>query len=326
MFTRLLVPLDRSSLAEQALGRAAAIARASHAEIELFMVHEPLPLVEFGGTPWDGTTFADDERYLETIAHELADGSIVSVGHSVVRGVPADAICERARAVGADLVVMTSHGRTGLSRAWIGSVADAVVRRSGIPVLMLRPIEGAPGRRAAHHLFKKILVPVDGSATALAVLPAAAALARCSDAHVVLVRVVEPVPVVPIDSDMGIGYSAMVPDREATRRLVDDATAHLAAVGRSFGEMEKLVVETQVVVNNVARGILDFAAAHEVDAIAMTTHGRGVTRLLLGSIADKILRAGGLPVMLKRPVDASDDVTELASEPEALTVPTVAPA
>ena len=96
----------------------------------------------------------------------------------------------RAREIDADLIVMTSHGRTGLSRMWLGSVADGLIRHSRVPVLLLRPIDAAAPRPFAHGLYKHILVPFDGSAASEEVLPAALALAKCGSARISLLRVV----------------------------------------------------------------------------------------------------------------------------------------
>ena len=179
MFTKVLVsPLDRSPLAEQAIGRAAAIARATSATIDLLLVHEVFG-TRFSGSPAaDADTLAGQHRYIERIAAELCEGASLTVTGGVHEGRAAATICERAREIGADLIVMTTHGQVGFGRMVLGSVADEVVRNSTTPILLLRPIENANDRRAAHHLFKRILVPLDGSESAAAIEPAAVALAR----------------------------------------------------------------------------------------------------------------------------------------------------
>ena len=179
MFKRVLVPLDGSALAEQAIGQAAAIARSAAAEIDLVLVHQPFPFDNVGDAKRLDALSNEEHRYIESIAAEITSGSSVPVTHTIMRGEATEMICRRVEDVEADLVVMTSHGRTGLSRAWLGSVADSVVRRSTAPVLMLRPIEGKTRRDAAHHLFKRVLIPVDGSAFSTEVFPAATSLAKC---------------------------------------------------------------------------------------------------------------------------------------------------
>jgi nucleotide-binding universal stress UspA family protein len=91
-------------------------------------------------------------------------------------------------------------------------------------------------------------------------------------------------------------------DEIATRALVDRATDDLREVARALAEQGVHGVESKVLVEpRVGRAIVDFARQHQADAIAMSTHGRGATRLLIGSIADKVLRGTHLPVLLRRP-------------------------
>jgi nucleotide-binding universal stress UspA family protein len=313
MFRKLLVPLDRFSFAEQALGQAIAIARASNAELDLALVHQPFPLGGFDDAPWSAALWNDEREYLESVAAGATSGSSVPVTHALLRGEPVQMICQRIRDVHADLVVMTSHGRTGLSRAWLGSVADGVLRHSTVPVLVLRPIEGATRRAAAHHLFKHVLVPVDESVFSTEVLPTATSLARCSNARMTLLRVVQPVPLVTLELDGTYTYSPRLVDNPATAQLAGEAEARLAEIARRVHEESGLEVAAQVVVESrIAQAIADFANAHAIDAIAMSTHGRGASRFLLGSVADKVLRASELPLLLYRPVAvrARTDTTE----------------
>lgn len=302
MFKQILVPLDRSVLAEQALGRAAALARSSHATLDVVLVHEPLPFAAYSDVPWNAAQWEEEQRYLDSIVQELVSGAAISVSHSVLRGSTVDMICERVHEVDADLIVMTSHGRTGINRLWLGSVADGVIRRSGIPVLLLRPIEKKT-KRDATRPFAKILVPLDGSTLALDALTSATDLAQSSSAKIVLLRVVQPVPLVPVEAGLPFTYPAVIPDQVATDQLVAEVEKEVTEVARRLRVESGLQVETVVVVeSNVAQAIIDFARAHAVDAIAMSTHGRGASRLLIGSIADKVLRASELPMLLHRPL------------------------
>ncbi|MGH9886846.1 MAG: universal stress protein [bacterium] len=302
MFTKLLVPLDGSAFAEQAIGPAAAIARASQAAIELVLVHDPLAFGGLAEVPGEANTPAAERKYLTTIARELRDGASVPASHAVLQGAPADRIGEQVRAVNADLIVMTSHGRTGLSRAWLGSIAHGVLRQASIPVLVIRPADEKVGRLETRHLFKRIMVPLDGSALAPEILPAAKALARCNNATIIVLQVVQPVPLMTVDVDFSLMSYPLAPDTEATDGLVDAAKQQLAHVAATLAD-EGIAVETEVVVAaHVARAIVDWARGSRVDAIAMSTHGRGASRLLLGSVADKVLRASDVPMLLQRPV------------------------
>jgi nucleotide-binding universal stress UspA family protein len=242
----------------------------------------------------------------------------------MLSGEPVEMICRRAHDIGADLIVMTSHGRTGLSRAWLGSVADAVVRRSTIPVLMLRPVDTTPtDRLAASQLFRCILVPIDGSESARGILDAAAALAQCSAATIVLLRVVPHVPkVIAYDMHEPLIFPPTIPDTEATEQVVQDVTRQVDELARSVRERGNVKVEAHVIVGDrVAESIIGFARGHNADVIAMSTRGRGVSRILLGSVADKLLRASGLPMLLRRPAEVrdADSVDDDAAQLPAIT-------
>lgn len=308
MFRKLLVPLDRSSFAEDAIGRAVAIARESHAAVDVVLVHKPLFLAGSRDAPWDIEQWNDEHKYVETIAEEISSGGAVATTHAVLRGDAVEMICRRSHDVDADLVVMTSHGRTGFSRSWFGSVADGVLRRSAIPVLILPAVTTKTDRRAAHHLFKRILVLVDGSALSMEILPSASALARCSSAGILLLRVVQPATVIALNAATAFMYPPMIYDEAATQCAVDEAKQQLSDVARTLAVQGIDDVKTDVIVASlVPRAILDFARGHRVSAIAMSTHGRGASRLIIGGVADKVLRASGLPVLLSRPVVVGDE-------------------
>ncbi|MEO8621441.1 MAG: universal stress protein [bacterium] len=306
MFTKLLLPLDRSALAEQAVGRVGALARACGAEVDVVLVHETDQFAAFGEEhQLESVQIKAEEQYVQDFAREIASSVGVSTSHAVLRGEAVSGIIARARQIGADLIVMTSHGRTGFSRAWLGSVADGVIRNSCIPVLMQRPVEGVALDHASTE-FRTILIPVDGSPEALGIIDAAATLARSSGARIVLLQVVPPVPLVTADAAIGYVYPTPIPDEVATAGLVTDVNHHLAGVARMLAERGCAnVTQKAVVSSGVARAVLDVAHSIGADLIAMSTHGRGASRLLIGSMADKIVRGSGLPVLLRRQSAAS---------------------
>jgi nucleotide-binding universal stress UspA family protein len=317
VFKTLLVPLDGSALAEQSLGQAAAIARATGAEIDVVMVHQPRARDGYGDAPDDDRAWNDEHGYLETIASELVAGGSIRVSHSMLSGDPEEMISRRAADIEADLIVITSHGRTGFSRTWFGSVADGLVRRGPAPVLILRPIEGDARRSAAHHLFNHVLVPLDGSALAADVLPTAIDLARCSSARITLLGVVQPMLSSPYDPAGLLPYSVVLRDDSFTERLVEEAAKDLKALSAGLAADGLPSVDAHVVVaENVANGIVEFARSHEADVVAISTHGRGTSRYFVGSVADKVLRASRLPILLRRSVSAVASA-RLAALPDA---------
>jgi nucleotide-binding universal stress UspA family protein len=304
MFRKLLLPLDRSSLAEQAIGHAASIARESGASIDIVLVHEPFPFSGYADLPWDGDETAE-QKYLEAVADELRSGAQVNATCSVLRGAPAAMIIRRAHEIGADLIVMTSHGRTGFSRSWLGSVADAVMRKSSVPVLMLRPEHGTTNRRATGRGIKRVLIPLDGSTLATGVVSAATELARAAHASITLLRVVPIVPIVmAYEPTLPVTTLPVVPDDAATQQLLDDATTELGLLAQRLHEDTGITVDAHAVVSgHTPQAIVEQAEARDIDVIAMSSHGRGASRLLLGSVADKVLRSSRIPVLLYRPVE-----------------------
>ena len=210
MFRKVLVPLDRSPLAEQALDIAAEIAHASQASMDVVLVHQPKILGVRIDEQFNVAMWNEEEKYTAAIVSEMETQQKVAASHAVPSGHPVEMICARAHDVGADLIVMTSHGRTGLSRAWLGSVADGVVRQSRVPVLMLRPAGGELPRGNVRPLLKRILVPLDGSALSASILDVASDLARCLKARVM------PSPHRAADSVRGFGTDHRIdgsPDR-----------------------------------------------------------------------------------------------------------------
>ena len=221
MFTKLLVPLDNSPLAEQALPTAQSIARSAGAAMELVYVHQPQPFAGYGDAPWNAARRSSEESYVCAIADEVRKGANVNVEGSLATGAAAEGICARALDAGADLIVMTTHGRTGMSRAWLGSVADGVVRQTPIPVLLLRSAEAKGRTKTERASFKRVLVPLDGSPASEMILAPAAALAAADGGRLIIVEVVPPIPLVVPDVTMSYGTSPMIPDPEAT-----DAAVH----------------------------------------------------------------------------------------------------
>lgn len=300
-YRTIMVPLDGSDFSRQALPPAADLASRTGARVRLVCVHTGLPPGP-GGTVPEELARADDElaeeqrAMLESAAEELRSrGLEVEVG--LERGSVVGEL-ERVAGEEADLVVMATHGRGPLTRLWLGSTADGLVRRCTEPVLLVRPredaAEGGPERPVVRHL----LVPLDGSRVARSVLGPARELAGATGARVTLLRVVQPV--------MGPGFGPpdfpQGVDAVATATAEEDAAARLE---RTADELREAGLEVAVEVTrspDAARAILEAASELDADATAMATHGRGgIRRLLLGSVADKVLRASEHPVLLVRP-------------------------
>jgi nucleotide-binding universal stress UspA family protein len=297
----ILVLLDGSSVAEQALPVAAELARRTGAALRLVHVHTPIAAdpIHVEGLPVIDEHMRSlgrqhEQAYLEQVRGRLRSG--VAASAALLDGPVATAVAAFASANTATHIVMTTHGRGGLARAWLGSVADALVRVSQVPVLLVRPESGSvPGA------FRRILVPLDGSAVAGTILEHAGALARLdTDSEVILLAVVQP-----IDSAMWIpdmGFATSVVGDDVTAELERHARAYLNGVSRRL-EASGVRVRTRVqVATAVSLAILDVARDEQADIIALTTHGRsGIRRLALGSVADKVVRGSHVPILLFRP-------------------------
>ena len=300
MFKRLLVPLDGSDFAEQALPRAGAIARKSNATVHLLLAHVRIPYAGYEDVPWFGEQTSDEREYLARVASGPALSSL-NVTWTVLKGDPVETICREAAEGDTDLIVMASHGRTGLSRTWIGSVAHGVIRKSGVPVLLVRPAEHKPGRADESSGIRRILMTIDGSSLSEEIIPVAMEIARSEGASVTVVRVVEPVMSMPPITSMPLAFSPGAYDDNITSNLVAAAGREMQLIAQSLKKVAS-VVETRVIVaQSAARAILDIAKSENADVIAMATHGRGASRLLLGSVADKVLRGSDAMMLLQCP-------------------------
>ena len=299
MIRHVLVPLDRSPFGEQALSPAIAIARRAQGQLHLLYVRTLSPPLAFQHVDWWADALLQEETdYLEDVSRRIQEAAQLTPLVETREGNISDVIRRHALNVGADLIVMTTHGRTGLSRAWLGSVADAVVRQDSVPVLMVRPEARAIGLNE-HSLYSHVVVPLDGSPAAETVLEQAASLGSLAHARYTLVRVVAPV-MVPVHAYAFAG---------ATVRADDDATAGEMKQAREYLETQVtrlagmgLRVESKVrLADHAAPGILTVARDVQADLIAMCTHRHGAARFVLGSVADKVLRAGTLPLLLMHP-------------------------
>lgn len=297
MFTKILVPLDTSALADQALATAAAIAKRSDAELQLVLVHVPMPFDGLPDAPWNVAALSMERAYLDGRARELAQRFGIAVNVEHLTGPAAESIIAHANSYHTDLVVMTTHGRTGLSREWLGSVADTTMRSLDIPVLMLRPVEAAAAE-AAPTVFRRIVIPLDGSHRAESIIATALAVGG-PDATYVLVRVVVPVPVI-LNFPEPYGAMPILIDTDATSRVEADAKHYVQKIADRMAAKGLAIEQTVVVAEIVVPALLEIAKANNVDLIAIATHGRGVSRLVLGSVADKLLRGSGKPLLIAR--------------------------
>jgi nucleotide-binding universal stress UspA family protein len=305
----ILVPLDGSTFGEHALPVALGIARRVGAVLQLAHVHQVVPPASVAGVALmdnlELTMRKEEQTYLDGVARRIVQAAPLRVVTALLNGEVAEALHTHA-AAGADLVVMATHGRGALGRFWLGSVADELIRHLSVPLLLVRPSAG-PANLAATAEPRRILLPLDGTALAEQIIPAAMELAEKTDAEVTLLRVVQPVvrfDYLPEGTSVA-GISAQLDHEigEHQRRHEHEAQVYLEHVADRLRARLPSVRVRVVVDDAPATAILREAEALGVDLIALETHGRrGLSRLIVGSVADKVIRGAHVPVLVHRPM------------------------
>ncbi len=300
METRILVPLDGSHLAEQALPCAMTLGRGLPAELILFRAvsipsdaQDALDKAGLKAAPLLEQLEIEANQYLRAMSHLLSKAGL-SFSHAVGHGQAADAILKFLEQGDVDLIVMASHGYTGINRWTHGSVAERVLQSASKPVLLVRAKEDAPKGLPEACPCRRILVPLDGSQVAEQVLPTITPIARSLGCEMTLFQV----PIVYASGSL-IGDWYM-PLQGSFQTADQDAHAYLERQASGLRD-QGIQVSTATWLGPVAESIIDYAEVNHVDLIAMCTHGRtGLARWALGSVADRVLRAGDKPILLVR--------------------------
>ncbi len=311
MYQSILLPLDGSSFAEEALPLGGLLARVFDSDLHLVHVIRPIPEVDFQ-TPQDDLKWKEDLREaasgaLGELSAELRSQG-VRVRAEVREGHVVETLLETIRDRGADLGVLTSHGAGGFRRWWLGSVADALIRRSHIPILLVRPWDETEDRPAEQGpRFRTIMVPLDGSPSAELALDHARALQRELGGRLVLVRVVPS----PLEVGSMYGIPSVRLEGASHREHRDGAAAYLdELVERWFEEEEEDAERPErrvVEASGAAEGVLEAARVTGADLIVLASRGRGgFSRTLLGSVADKVIRGSAPPVLVVPPAEEDD--------------------
>jgi nucleotide-binding universal stress UspA family protein len=296
-YRSLLVPLDGSAFGEHALPLALGIARRAGADVRLVHVHSPLESVYrperlYYDSGLDAWLKRRQQAYLDDVVRRLAKITSVPVTPVLMEGREIAATLCTASA-GADLVVMATHGRGPLARLWWGSVADVLMRRLTVPLLLVRGSR-APANLTDDPAVRHLLVPLDGSALAEQVLEPAVALGTLMGADHTLLRVLRLMP------DHSVAYGGSGLERLRAGRPHLEARRYLGRVAERLGG-RTLRVHPRLVLGEqpTAKAILRYAQTHDADLIALATRGRG--GLLRGGVADRVVRGAAVPVLVFRP-------------------------
>jgi nucleotide-binding universal stress UspA family protein len=292
---KIYIPLDGSPVAEKALAPAALLARRSTPPATLvlsrFAIYPAAALGLAGDVAIMPTQElfddleAETRAYLNTIAAapELAGLTVQTV---VEIGSPAEGIPAQAQREGADLIVMTSHSRTGIVRFALGSVAQTVAREAQMPVLIIRA-DHPDALDITRHRPLTILVPLDGGGLAEAAIEPAAQFAKALLGAIYLVRV------------LPAGHNDVVHAITA-----QEAYAYLT-VWHDRLERQGITVHRALAYGDPAEQIIAKAQEVHADLVAIATHGRtGLARLMEGSIAETVLHRTSLPTLVVHPVAA----------------------
>ncbi|MFB6135159.1 MAG: universal stress protein [Halobacteriaceae archaeon] len=287
MYDRILVPTDGSPSTRWAVEHALAFAAAHDATVHALYV------LDLRYLSTDAEEFSDVSAVEDALEEEGRDAVErvaergrevgVEVETHVREGVPSRAIVRDAEEHDADLVAMGTHGRSGVERFLLGSVAERVVRHSPVPVLTARAGEGDPDTD-----YEELLVPTDGSEDALGAVEHALDAAERFDARVHALSVV--------DTRVSRQTNFLDALEQVGRQATKDVEVRAAERG--------VDVVTEVVEGNPSDAILDYADEEGVDLVAMGTSGRtGLDRVLVGSVAERVVRGATMPVLTVRTPD-----------------------
>lgn len=304
MYSRILVPLDGSELSEQALPYARHLGEGLSARIDLLHIveHAPTQLMGFATAAdfereWEERA-SDTQEYLGKTSGALKETG-VTVNCMVHEGKPASCIVDEAKNVPETLIAMSTHGRAGIARWTLGSITSKVLHATTAPLLVVHPLEGnLPGLTEVK--LETIITPLDGSPLAEQSLPYVAELAKSLNLHVVLLMVAPP------DVEYG-GWVSTSPVPTSTRyvdiatQVEAEASDYIEKIGQQLEEQGLSSIEKRILHGHAASTIVDLAMKTPNSMVAITSHGRSaVGRWALGSVADRIVRHAGKPVLITR--------------------------
>ncbi len=279
----LLVPLDGSPLADQILPYVRLLGHALNVPVRLLHVDRAV------AAP-DETVPHFANAYLERAALTVQQAGLTAE-RQIVAGAPADAILAYVQQHPFGLVMMATHGYSGLRQWALGSVTDRVVSATSAPVFVVRATTTPQSEPQLQHL----LVPLDGSSSSDQALPIAGLLARYTGAHIHLLSAVFPVEAEIYDAETLTTNQRI---QSLLPLLQQERQHHLA---QAAGQLDGLTVSAQVVVGKAVETIIAAASKQPADLIVMATHGySGFRRWALGSVANEVLRTTDTPLLLVR--------------------------
>ncbi|HEX75073.1 MAG TPA: universal stress protein [Dehalococcoidia bacterium] len=284
LFRRILVPLDGSGEAESVFPYLRDLAPRFGSQVDIL-----------------GVGIGGKRRRVNRLLKEYVDKVAVGLHSDSIEAKPvflygsaADEILDYTERNSIDLIIMATHGRGGITRWWMGSIAQKVISEARPPVLLVRSklLEETEAVRSLP--FLKILAPLDGSDIGEAALSHADKLSIETGASVILLQVIQP------PGTIGATTMLVSATEDAVRAMHDAGENYLSGVAERLGE-KGIKTTYEVVTGDPADKIVEYAEDKRVSLIAMSTHGRGgIARWVLGSVADKVLHGTKIPVLLVR--------------------------
>lgn len=309
MYKTIMVPTDCSGFDREAIRVALRLAESAKAKVHLVRVSASAAFLGMAAGA-DGLALSAEalQQELDTelaelheVAAECRTETVADVTTSLERGPIADALAGYARRHEVDLIVISTHGRTGFARLTMGSVTDSLIRATTIPVLVVKPPRSYLNPRVG-KAFKRIVVPLDGSALAEQIIPRIATLAEMEGSEVTLLYVLKP-----------HNYSQeqiQDPTLPWWEKDIASAQAYLFPIATRLRRRGFTVSSDIVIGEDVPEKIAEFARCEKADLIAIATHGRGgLSRMLYGSVTDALTKTARVSVFVFHPsakVDSSD--------------------
>jgi nucleotide-binding universal stress UspA family protein len=297
MYRQMLIPLDGSSVSEQVLPYARALARKLHLPVELLALVDGVGLA--ASLPAEDKkdvesliahTWRSSEAFLERIGKTFSGASATC---AVEKGRPGEVVIEKAAADAGTLIAMATHGRSGIDRWLLGSVAEKVLRGTKNPLLLVRAANG--GQSDGEAILKSVIVPLDGSAPAEKALPHAMELAKTMDLELLLLRAYTMTQIIST-------YDDYIPDWNKLEALYkEEALRYLDHKARELKDNGLANVSPIALEGEPAEQIIDLAKRTANSLVVICSHGRsGVGRWVLGSVAERVARHSVGPVLLIR--------------------------
>jgi nucleotide-binding universal stress UspA family protein len=298
MFNKILVPLDRSALAERVLPHVAALAAVFQSRVTLLHVLDPVHMTNYARAvdafDWHMHR-AEAEKYLAEMVTQMGQAGVVAES-IIMEGDGAERVVEHARASRSDLLMLSSHGQSGLSGWSVSSVVQKIILRAHTSIMIVRAYQPAPSELIGLR-YHRLLLPMDGSRRAECVLPPAEMLAHAHNAQALFVHVVRRpemprrTPLSP--EDAGLAQQIVERNQAEAARYLDELKSRLS------GNTETRLLAK----DSVEAALHEMADQEQVDLVILSAHGyTGETRWPHGGVVTSFLTHGNTPLLIVQDV------------------------